>query len=304
MQSCNIQYVKRADIDIQKWNNCIKYSKNSLVYANDFYLDRMAINWDSLVLDNYNAVFPLTWNQKWGVRYLYRPPFIQQLGLFFTDACYKDVLQRLLIKVQDHFKFGEFFINYDNSLQGLTAKSNFVLSLNQEYPAIIKGYKSGLVKSLKKTKGVELNYYVEYDPSLIVSRFKSLYSHRLPKINKNVYTRFERLCDDLKESGMLILRTVSDVNNQWLSSVLLISYNKRISLLLSATNENGRSLSANHYLMDRLIKEFSGSGNVLDFEGSEVPGIAHFYRSFGSVVQPYYLFRFNSLPMPFRLIKS
>jgi hypothetical protein len=42
---------------------------------------------------------------------------------------------------------------------------------------------------------------------------------------------------------------------------------------------------------------------ILDFEGSDHPGIAHFYENFGSINQPYFFYRHNRLPWPLRLLK-
>jgi hypothetical protein len=61
---------------------------------------------------------------------------------------------------------------------------------------------------------------------------------------------------------------------------------------------------ANHFLLDRMIKEFSGQQLVLDFEGSQIAGIAEFYRQFGSTPEPYPFLRFSQLPVPFRYFKK
>jgi rRNA processing protein Gar1 len=54
-------------------------------------------------------------------------------------------------------------------------------------------------------------------------------------------------------------------------------------------------------LYDKLIEEFSQSSLVLDFEGSDIPGIADFYKSMGPVNQPYFFVKYNELP---KLIKK
>ncbi len=72
---------------------------------------------------------------------------------------------------------------------------------------------------------------------------------------------------------------------------------------MSVTVDAGRAQRANFFLMDHLIQEFSSRNMVLDFEGSELPGIAEFYRKFGSFNQPYPFLRFNHLPFPFRYFK-
>jgi hypothetical protein len=42
---------------------------------------------------------------------------------------------------------------------------------------------------------------------------------------------------------------------------------------------------------------------ILDFEGSDHPGIAHFYANFGGIDQPYFFYRRNRLPWPIRWLK-
>jgi hypothetical protein len=74
-------------------------------------------------------------------------------------------------------------------------------------------------------------------------------------------------------------------------------------LMISATGPEGRDKGANHFLIDRLINEFAASDLYLDFEGSDLPGVAHFYQNFGGIDQPYFYYYYNKLPWPLRLFK-
>ena len=51
-----IHYVKREDLEVEKYNNCIENSIQSRIYAFSWYLDIVADYWDVLVLDDYKAV--------------------------------------------------------------------------------------------------------------------------------------------------------------------------------------------------------------------------------------------------------
>ena len=77
-----INYLTYQQIDKVKWDACIKEASNGLIYGYSFYLDTMSKNWDALVLNDYEAVMPLTWNKKYGICYLYQPPFTASLGIF------------------------------------------------------------------------------------------------------------------------------------------------------------------------------------------------------------------------------
>ena len=61
-----IKYLQYKEIDKAKWDVCITNAPNGLIYGYSFYLDCMARRWDALVLGDYEAVMPLTWNKKYG----------------------------------------------------------------------------------------------------------------------------------------------------------------------------------------------------------------------------------------------
>ena len=75
----SIQYILHRDINQQKWDACIAEASKGLVYSYSFYLDATAKNWDALILNDYEAVMPLTWNKKYGIYYLFQPPFTPSL---------------------------------------------------------------------------------------------------------------------------------------------------------------------------------------------------------------------------------
>ena len=66
----------------------------------------------------------------------------------------------------------------------------------------------------------------------------------------------------------------------------------------------GRQKAAGHFLLDNLFREWAGHPLLLDFEGSELPGVSFFYSNFGGHDQPYYFYRYNDLPWPLRLFKK
>ncbi|MCG7859753.1 hypothetical protein MD537_22435, partial [Flavihumibacter sediminis] len=84
---------------------------------------------------------------------------------------------------------------------------------------------------------------------------------------------------------------------------LCLKDSERLYLLANITVPHARKKAANHYLLDQLIREFAGQLSWLDMEGSDLPGIAHFYQNFGAVNEPYYFIAWNDLPFPLRWLK-
>jgi hypothetical protein len=64
----------------------------------------------------------------------------------------------------------------------------------------------------------------------------------------------------------------------------------RIIKLRAIAKKNGRKYCANHVAIDHVIKTYAGQDILFDFEGSEIPGVASFFKSFGSNLQPYQVY--------------
>ena len=116
----NIKYVTYQYIDKKKWDACITAAGNGLVYAQSVYLDAMAEHWDALVMDEYEAVMPLTWNKKYGIAYLYQPFFTACLGVFGNNIS-AEVVNNFLQQIPAKFRYWDIYLNQGNffSLQNL-----------------------------------------------------------------------------------------------------------------------------------------------------------------------------------------
>jgi hypothetical protein len=57
-------------------------------------------------------------------------------------------------------------------------------------------------------------------------------------------------------------------------------------------------------LFHQIISEFAGTPLILDFEGSDLPGVARFYQKFGAQNQPYFFFKSNRLPTGIKWLKK
>jgi hypothetical protein len=57
-------------------------------------------------------------------------------------------------------------------------------------------------------------------------------------------------------------------------------------------------------LIDTYIGQNAGKEMTLDFEGSNIPGIARFYKGFGALPQTYYSLHQNRLPKLLQIFKK
>ena len=299
-----IRLVPHKEIDKACWDENILHACNSLLYARSDYLDAMSPGWDALILGDYEALMPVTWRKKMGIRYACQPAFVQQLGIFYAHEKQRIFIPAFLKEMALEFRLAEIFLNYHNQAEGIIPlHQNFILDLNKSYAETREGYSKNLLNSLNKAAKFDLQYLQSEDSETAIKYYRDQYANRM-HIRKEDFEQFNLLAKTLLKKGNAIVREVRSKNNELLAISLLLKDNKRLYNITSATLPAGRSLEANHFLMDQLICEFSGSGLLLDFEGSDLPGVAKFYKKFGPINQPYAFWKINRLPAILRLVKK
>ena len=82
----SIKYIHREHLDEEKYNQCIDTSIHSKIYAFSWYLDIVCEQWGVLVLHDYDAVMPVPWRKKYGIKYVYPPFWVLQLGVYTKET--------------------------------------------------------------------------------------------------------------------------------------------------------------------------------------------------------------------------
>ena len=259
------------EIDKQKWDACIKRGSNSIVYATSVYLDQMADNWHGIIADDYRLVMPVPWRKKYGVKYCYDVPFVQQLGVFGTDL-QEEIFPEFLDQLRSFCRYGDYAFNYTNTIKQGTPRNNYILLLSSRYDVLKQFYSSNLSNNLSKQNHYE---YAPGEAGGAVGLFKKLYGDRFPHVTEKDYENFRALCKLKEQENNLIVRKIS-AESEILSMVLFVKDERRLYNIMPSTTEKGRQLSAGHFLFDLAIKEFAHSGMILDFEGSDIPGVEAF----------------------------
>jgi hypothetical protein len=303
--SLNIQHFTRDKIDPVKWNNCIDTAANGLIYAYSYYLDHMTSQWDALVLNDYEAVMPLTWNRKYGIAYLYQPFLAAQLGLFGNNIT-TVLLETFLEQVPPKFRYWDFYLNHKNVLPlknfNLYQRSNYVLSLDRPYEAVSKEYRENIIRNVKKAEHSGCKPANGFDEDevirLAVRQMKS-YSRE----SKENVTRFRALYKHLQQKKMATTYGIFSGKNELLSSCVFFFSHNRAYYILVGNHPNGRTIGASHALIDSFIKDHAGKNIILDFEGSDIRNLAFFYSSFGAIEEKFAGIKLNKLPAILKWMK-
>lgn len=299
----SIQYLKHADINLEKWDTTIDSAANGLPYAYSWYLTAIADqNWGALVKGDYEAVMPLPWNTKiFGIPQLYQPVLSQQLGVFGQDID-ESLVHSFLQKIPLHFKYILLNLNESNAvnketLTGLSVRMrrNLLLDLSPSAEQLEANYSKSLRKSVRKARK-NLVVHSSKDVNKLVDFYRTSLEP-VVKLGGENYTRIKRLIELVLQQDKGRIYEVCDGQKNLLAIGLFLFSHQRIINVFGASSERGKQHYAMHCLIDALIQEQAQSQQVFDFEGSDIDRIATFFKSFGSQEVYYPQIGQNRLPI-------
>ena len=291
-----IHYIRNNDIDKNKWDDCIDKASNGLVYAYSFYLDCMCKNWDALVLNDYEAVMPLTWNKKYGISYLYQPPFVAMAGIFGNNLS-TGIADSFIKSIPAKFRLIEISLNHQNNLtiENTLTLNNYTLDLNKPYDLIYDNYRENIKRNIKKS--IQAGCYCKTGIAVNeVIRLNKEQLQHLINVTDDDYDHFKKLYGFLLAKQQAITYGIYNAANNLLASCVYFFSHRRAYYILVGNHPDGKTLGASHYLIDRFIADNSGKELLLDFEGSDIRNLAFFYSSFGASLEIYPALRINRLP--------
>ncbi len=300
-----IRYLKHNEIDKKKWDACIKESFNGQVYAWSWYLDIVHPDWHALVEGEYERVFPLTGNRKFGISYLYQPFFAQQLGVFSPSILNAEIVNAFLQAIPSQYQFAEIRLNThnkaDDSLFAITQHTNYELDLINTYERISRKYSSNTRRNLKKATEVELSLMKNVKPEEVIKLFRANRGRTISHWNDLEYNRLKKLTYTALYRGQAIVYGVYAKPNELCAGAIFIRSHGKLVFLFSGANQQAKENHAMTFLIDGVIREHAPSHLVFDFEGSDNENLARFYKGFGSKRTTYPGVEINRLPLLYRL---
>ncbi len=301
----NIRYLKHNEIDKIKWDHTIKNSFNHLPYAYSWYLDCVCPNWHALVTENYEFVFPITLRRKAGVKYLYQPYFTQQLGLFSVEEFSSSELKNFLRIAGAKFRFIEINLNASCLFLEMRSETRIThhLELSISYDNIFKSFNENTRRNIRKADKNNFTLIQNNDSNTLIKIFASETGKKTNLKSKD-YLLLELLIHQaIKKRTGKIFHVINNDGIPCAGMFLLDSKKIMINLFNCATTES-KNLGAMYFLFNELIKMHSNSDMIFDFEGSEIPEVARFYKGFGGAVVRYPYYRRNHLHWSLKWLKQ
>ena len=299
-----INYIKRKDLDVTKYDACIENSIQSRIYAFSWYLDIVADHWDVLVLDDYNAVMPITWRKKIGIKYVYPPLWLLELGVFSLDE--SQDIQPFLAILYSKFKFVELRLNTENKFlksASLIPKQFQYLDLKIGYEAILKGYNRNRKRELVKANKYHLLENWTDNPDKLITIFKENIAERVKGISDKDYANLRNLMNFSLKNRVGELLTIYDTNDKLLAAAFFLKHKNKVTQLVCASDVSNRKSGVHTFFNDRAIFKYQSHFDIYNFGGSSMENIANYYVSFGSQTEEYQQIKYNNLPFLLKLFK-
>jgi hypothetical protein len=300
-----IRHVTNSEIDRIKWDRFIHESFNGNIYALSGYLDITIPTWEALIKNDYEAVMPLPAGRKFGISYLGTPYLTQQLGVFYTKD-YADPTNEFLIALPEKFKWIDCKLNHFNNPEYFPGKvsqySNFEIDLSFNYSTLKKTFSDNTKRNIKKAQNHNLNIVPDEQPDVIIDLFKADKGKSIPSIKEKNYNTLKAAFSFMKTSSKAHV-TCATYNKEIVAGMILFEYKNKRIFIFSGNSNLGKETGAMFFLINDYLEKHAGQNIIFDFEGSNLPTLARFYKGFGAKDFPYPALKLNKLPAPLHLLK-
>lgn len=300
----SIQYVDHHQIDPTKWDSAILRSPHPLAYGLFEYLNAVCESqWDALIYNDYEAVFPLPFKKKFGIKYLVQPVFCQQLGAFgsnvnvstndFLSAIPKRFL-RVRLQLNPYFDQTNEVASIQTKPAGiiassgkLTTKTNMTIQLSQPLD-----YNKDCKKNLHRLAELPIEYKINaISIRDAIDTYRKAWGKQNPKIGDEHYQLFANACSE-KLSFTVTAHHQKEGDLLGAAVFLITPENtkRRLHYVCAGPTEAGKSIGVMHGIIDFVLNRYQGENMLFDFEGSSIASVASFYKKFGATEEPFFCF--------------
>lgn len=288
--------IKNHEIDFEKWDQCVARSNNPSVYALSWYLNIVSPGWNALVCEDYQCAFPITPGRSTRNKLLLRPILAQRFDLYGQHNIVelKDVMSCLK---KDYWGI---ILNLECPVGNSRIMVNQILKLNGDYHELKKKYSSQVNRKIKKgiAEGLYMTDLVEVDDFLWFTKNESKYQY-----STNEIILIESI---VRNAIRLNQGTITGICNDkgLISAAFWLHSFKRFILLLPVSSEIGYKQNGMTFILDHFIKTHASTGKIIDFEGSNISGIAQFNKGFGAWDEYYFEYKSGFLAYLYSTFKK
>jgi len=284
----------------EKWPSKFPYAP--------WYLDVVANDWRFVKSINndgdIDGILPFQLEKRWGLKLLTPPPLCPRLGplLFYKEGMNQQEKQifesKVLLDLEQQLpKCHHAKINWPYELtQSLSwekagweqkKRYSYVLDLSESLDTIWRGFKPSVRNKIRKAQK-HLKIVTSQDWQVPFLLTQKVFEHR--KVKEQLSFSFMSGLDNAAQihKSRVVFIASDKLGQNHAAMWLFFDENAAYNLLLGSDPEL-RSSGAAPFLIWHAIQFSKEQGlTIFDFEGSQLPGVEAFFRSFGGEAKNYY----------------
>lgn len=298
-----IRYLKHNEIDIQRWDRCIRKSVNGTIYGYSWFLDIVSEDWDALVDERYETVMPITYKEIAGIKILIQPPYATNLGVYSVNVLEESIVDAFASKIPGNFRYIRINLNKFNKIASQFFKVKhgcvYELDLIRPYAKITSRYSEKIKRALKEGAENRISVIGGMNSVDLISLYL--------KENGFLWTLFFR--KRIKKIRMIIAAAVKyrvgkiygayTRENNLCAAGLFVWSHQKIFFLAFGIDKVGKKEHALEVLIDEFIKLNAEQNATLRFEYSSQSRYVQLYSGFGG--KKYEFIRLRKYNFPFNL---
>lgn len=296
-----IRRLQYHEIDFEKYQRCIENSEQKKYSGEKIFLDNTAQkNWELLVYGDYEAVMPIPFVKKWGLKIVVHPKLTQQLGVFsYQDS--SDLNEMFLSFFRKEYRIWYYAFNEFNQFKtALSKRKNFIL-YPSSYEEIQQKYSPKRKRKLRLNPGVK--EFSEIKEGIGFLEAKTFIKKHIKGVKKaqeiDEYVSILQFFYDQNRLDFYgfyykkVLVNLVAIYQEKYTAVLLGTYNNQQFIKL-----NGASCLVDFAIMKNIEQK------IFDFEGGDLPHLDEYFRGFRALQKTYPVIRNSKIKLLLNIFKN
>ncbi|UFH32603.1 hypothetical protein LNP04_02505 [Chryseobacterium sp. C-71] len=278
-----IRRLKYNEIDYEKYTHCLENSEQRKYSATKDFLDITSDKkWELLVYNDYEAVMPVPYIKKMGLKFIINPKLCQQLGIFSkNDEVF--INDQFLDFFKSKYRIWYYAFNDVNQFsQTLKRRKNYLIN-PENYELVRQRYSPKRKRKLRLDHEILENSEIQRVNFLEAENF--INENSLGAKDENDKRKFMKIFSELEKAKLLEI-VVFIYQKKIINALALYCNENTIALLGTFNDKKYVKLSGSSVLIDHIISKNINS-KIFDFEGSEIPSIEEFFTGFRPVLKTY-----------------
>jgi hypothetical protein len=284
--------VANAQLDKQRWDQRVLAEQpEGFFFMLSWYLDSVAPAWEGYVLGDYEAIYPIVPQQKFGVSYTHMPFLTRSFIPIGFDDQQTATLRQYLSKRFSYLQLVG--VSLDEPYQQ-QIRTHQVLDLtNFELSQCSENHRRQYKKATQQGFGMDTSV----NPAGLIALFRRVKGAEFTHLKDADYLLLAHLMEEANRRGYL--RQFSLWNHgELVGAAAYLEVNGKVLYLKGAITPEAMKTGGMVYLHVEAMMTLAPTCSQLDFGGSDAKGLGEFNRKFGARDVEYLLLIKNSLAKP------